>query len=168
MSAPKIIAMLAALSIFTAACEEKNLVADQIIPKTTFAPVADAGAAHPQISDMYKIILALELYKLDHRSYPMSSRQGEGWDGILSRYGESREDWIQGLVPEYISELPVDPRNPASDKHQFIYKSNGANYKLIVHSSSDCEFVRTLYPATIDPKRNCYAYGFWTKRAARW
>lgn len=167
MSALKVVILSIISTVVLVACQEGDS-SSEIVPKTTFVPTEDSGGAHPQIADMYKIVVALERYKLDNRSYPISSHQGDGWDGILSKYGESRKDWIKGLVPNYLRELPVDSRKPTSDEHQFIYKSNGANYKLIVHSSSDCELVRSLYPKVIDPKRDCYAYGFWTKRATKW
>lgn len=122
-----------------------------------------------EVGDLLKIVYALDRYKQDHRSYPISSSGGFRWDGIISSYGESRQDWITGLVPKYIDRLPRDRRMLDDGTRQYIYKSNGANYKLIVHrANTNCSLIKQTYPNLIDPKRDCFAFGFWTKRAANW
>lgn len=122
-----------------------------------------------EVRDLLEIAYALELYKRDHQSYPVSSTGAAGWDGIVNRAGESREDWIEGLVPDYLKKLPRDPRMLEDYEHQYLYMSNGANYKLIAYNPSNCDLVERSYPWLIDPKRKgCQAYGFWTNRASRW
>lgn len=121
-----------------------------------------------EVRDLLEIVHALERYKADHWSYPISSAGTKGWDGIISDFGESREDWIRGLVPNYLDKLPRDPRMLDSGAQQYLYMSNGANYKLIVRRPSNCELVKLSYPSLVDPRRGCRAFGFWTDGAVRW
>lgn len=121
-----------------------------------------------EVGDLLKIVYALNRYKIDHSSYPPSSNGIRAWDGFKSDFGESRIDWIRELAPTYINALPRDPRMLDNGKQQYLYMSNGANYKLIAYHPSNCEQVRKLYPSMIDPKRGCQAFGFWTDRAIDW
>ena len=121
-----------------------------------------------EVRDLLEIVYALERYKIDHWSYPVSSAGQKAWDGIKSDFGESRDDWIRGLVPKYLDKLPRDPRMLNNGTQQYLYMSNGANYKLIAFKPSNCELVKLSYPSLIDPKRDCQAFGFWTDRAVRW
>lgn len=121
-----------------------------------------------EVRHLLQLAYALERYKGDHWSYPKSSNGNKAWDGIKSDFGESREDWIKGLVPQYIEELPRDPRMLDNGAQQYLYMSNGAHYKLIVYQPSNCEQVMLSYPSLIDPKRGCQAFGFWTDGAVRW
>jgi len=154
------------LIIFILAGEkEAAKVSDQIVPVTQY-PAPDINESTPQrVRDLTKIIHALERYKLDNKQYPISSN---GWDGLYTIYGVASEQWIAGIVPKYLDRLPSDPRNNNSGDNQYFYRSNGANYKLIAHTPDDCEKIKQLFPTLIDPSRDCWAYGFWTKNAERW
>lgn len=121
-----------------------------------------------EVDDLLQIVYALERYKLDHRIYPISSRAGKGWDGILSNYGDSRKDWVRGLVPDYIDRLPRDPRMLDDGTRQYMYISNGAHYKLVVLRATNCQLIKDSHPSLVDPVRTCSAFGFWTKGAERW
>jgi general secretion pathway protein G len=55
-------------------------------------------------ADLEAIRQALELYRAENKQYPAGS-----W-----RYSTSGTSWISELVPEYISQLPVDPVNNAT------------------------------------------------------
>lgn len=121
-----------------------------------------------EVRHLLQLAYALERYKIDHWSYPISSNGSKAWDGIKSDFGESREDWIKGLVPKYIEVLPRDPRMLDNGTQQYLYMSNGANYKLIAYLPSNCELVKLSYPSLIDPKRGCQAFGFWTDGAVGW
>lgn len=141
----------------------------EIVPKVAQQPLSEIGSdANIEIQELIKVVYALERYKLDHQSYPVSSSKGQRWDGLFSAYGESRQDWIKGLAPKYIPALPRDPRMLSDGRRQYIYKSNGANYKLVVHGAFNCKIVKDTYPLLVDPVRDCYSYGFWTPRARRW
>lgn len=168
------VTLLSAFSYFTFTkiecfCENKadpNLLRDHI--QHLGNPIATSSAPSKSADDLVKIVIALTKYKTDHRSYPISSGQGKNWDGLYSRYGESRNNWIAGLAPDYIVRLPRDPRNSNSDIEQYFYKSDGANFKLIAHHPNDCNEVKKIAPQLVDPKRDCVAYGYWTKKAAGW
>lgn|SRR5690606_23993069 len=178
MNKGRIILLIICMPLFGGAfVAERNGLLSFRIPETTLQ-VAPNIAQQPlseieesiskEVSDLLTVVYALDRYKEDHGSYPISSSGGNGWDGIISAYGESREDWIQGLVPEYLDSLPRDPRMLDDGTRQYIYRSNGANYKLIVHKTDNCELIKGSYPSLVDPKRKCFAFGFWTKRASRW
>src|SRR5690606_35516523 len=115
-----------------------------------------------EVKDLLKLVYALDNYKQKNGIYPISSANGAKWDGVISSYGESRADWIRGLVPEYIDSLPQDPRMVDDGARQYIYKSNGANYKLIVHKADNCQLIKSSYPSLVDPVRDCFSFGFWT------
>lgn len=122
------------------------------------------GKSNRRIVDLTKIKLALKQYYAEHGSYPSSKR----WDGLYSNWGDSKKDWIDGLVPKYAGYLPRDPRRNQSGAEQYLYMSNGVDYKLISHSPEDCSTVQAAAPELIDPTRNCWAYGFWTDGASSW
>ncbi|MFH1611754.1 MAG: type II secretion system protein [bacterium] len=119
-----------------------------------------------RISDLKNLSLALELYYDNNNNTYPSSLGGAGvWDGLYSSWGDSTPDWIAGLAPTYVSVLPRDPRNHTNGSQQYIYRSDGNNYKLISHSPEDCAGVKAKYPNLIDPARDCWAYGYWSSGA---
>jgi hypothetical protein len=147
----------------------KNTIAERVISPTTAQAVIDPeDARFSRVSDLGLIAYALEKYKIKYRVYPISSEAGQGWDGLYSDYGLSKVDWIEGLVPEFLPSLPRDPRMLTYGSLHYLYRSNGAHYKLISHSPDDCEEVFKVYSQIVDPVRHCWAYGYWTPEAARW
>ncbi len=118
-----------------------------------------------RIADLRQLQLALELYYDSNNSYPNS---GGNWDGLYTCWGDSGPNWIAGLAPTYIPVLPRDPRNHTACGEQYIYNSNGADYKLISHSPEECSEVKAKYSNLIDPSRDCWAYGYWTSGAQTW
>lgn len=159
------------IGTLTVSCsnEEKSKDAEELLtPKTAQSVISTSETQITRLIDLHSIVYALEEYKLEHNAYPISSGQGSGWDGLYSSYGESRADWIQGIVPNFLPALPRDPRMNTSTSEQYLYKSNGANYKLLAHSPDDCHEVLKVFPVLVDPVRKCWAYGYWTPRAASW
>jgi|SRR5690554_2758053 len=148
--------------------EENTIAKDVVSPKTKQTVIDPEEARFSRVSDLGLIAYALEKYKIKYRVYPISSDGGQGWDGLYSDYGLSRVDWIEGLVPEFLPALPRDPRMLNYGSLHYLYRSNGAHYKLISHSPDDCNEVFKVYPQIIDPARHCWAYGYWTHQAARW
>ena len=126
------------------------------------------------IQDLKQLQIALELYHTDHGKYPSTSGR---WDGLYSCWGNSTKDWIPGLAPTYIPELPRSPNNSTSCGNNYIYRSiNGSDYKLIWHGGEDCNGVKKRIPTVLDPTRdggtnpvvqeyntNCWAYGIWSE-----
>lgn len=115
-------------------------------------------------SDLEDIKVALNRYRAARGAYPVS----RGWSGVNSPKGYSGPDWVPGLVPEYLARLPQDPRGKRDPRIQYLYKSDGKDYKLISFGAYDCDQISARMPERVDPVRNCYAYGFWTERARRW
>ncbi len=117
-----------------------------------------------RLNDLKCLKEALEAYKKDNTLYPASV----GFDGLYTSWGSEGPDWIKGLSPRYIKTLPRDPRNNKNKSQQYLYKSNGKDYKLIAHSTNDCDTIKIEKAYMIDPKRNCKTYGFWTEGAKSW
>lgn len=115
-------------------------------------------------ADLAQIHIALESYHMDHGKYPKS----QGFDGLYTTWGKASTKWIRGLIPQYINILPRDPRLTNIPKEQYLYRSNGKDFKLISHAAEDCKIVKVEYPELIDPKRDCWAYGYWTEGAKDW
>jgi hypothetical protein len=125
---------------------------------------ADKGNFLIRKSDFVLLGAALERYKTDTGSYPVST----GFSGCASAYGYSGPDWIAGLAPGYLPSLPCDPGRSESPTRQYYYKSDGKDYKLIAHHVEDCAAAKGDPLVRVDPVRDCFAYGVWTKDAVNW
>ena len=131
----------------------------RVLPVTTHEyplPVA--------LPDILMIKNALEVYYKKNNAYPVS----DGYSGLYSKWGYSGPDWIKGLAPEYLPKLPRDSRNTDNGDEQYLYFSDGKDYKLLSHIPirSDMLIVRRFYPELLDPARPGWAFGFWTEGAA--
>ena len=111
---------------------------------------------------------ALHAYHKEHGAYPKSSNSGRNWDGLYSKWGQSTENWIDGLAPKYVSALPRDWRKSKSPDYQYLYRSNGRFYKIMNRRPPDCELARLIVPEFADPSRDCWAYSAWTGIARTW
>ncbi|ARU26800.1 hypothetical protein CBR65_04800 [Cellvibrio sp. PSBB006] len=118
-----------------------------------------------RVSHLKMLKDALGKYKLKYGQYPKSHL----WDGLHTNWGQSKVDWIEGLVPDFIEALPRDPRNNTNGSQQYIYRSNGLDFKILAHGvREDCPVIKLKYSELIDPVRNCNAYGFWSDGAEKW
>lgn len=98
-----------------------------------------AARDNQRMTDLKKLQLALEVYKSVNGVYPPGC-QGDPteWngtnDGNSSKHSREcnspNDDYIVGLAPTYIPELPEDPRVPPGDGIGFQYISDGESYKL--------------------------------------
>ena len=149
-------------------CAKKGSSVNEIIPKTEFPVYPTEGEVPQRIKDLTTIVYALEMYKQDNNQYPISSNNGKNFDGLYGMETPDDQEWIKGLVPKYIDKLPADPRNLKKLQGQYLYKSDGANYKLLASSPDDCEFIKANYRNLFQSKRDCWAYGYWTKGASSW
>lgn len=112
-----------------------------------------------RFADFDTIAKALERYRFDHGAYPVT-------EGSTSN---RKKGWIPELVPDYLSSVPRDPRYLRKNKSkQYLYISNGRDYKLIAHAPEDFGFVSQRYPELIDPARHEFAYGIWTAGGSSW
>ncbi|WP_439856375.1 sulfatase-like hydrolase/transferase [Pseudomonas yamanorum] len=113
-------------------------------------------------ADLDKIRMALERYHSANGTYP----QSVGFDGIRSDWGRSSENWISGLIPDFLDALPRDPERSTTALPQYLYSSNGTDYKLIAHGAiQSCSIASLLNPEMVDPVRQCYAFGYWSQNA---
>ncbi|MCE5310929.1 MAG: polysaccharide pyruvyl transferase family protein [Acidobacteriales bacterium] len=135
-------------------------------PRAAFTPrIGVQTFTSSRVKDLTAIRDALEAYWRIYHGYPKSSG---GWDGLYSKWGASTPEWIPGLVPEHLPCLPRDPRNHEVPDQQYLYRSDGRDYKLISHAPWDDEIVRQRHPDMMDPARPGWAYGFWTSGAKNW
>lgn len=135
---------------------------------TAYFLLSSSGYTEQRLSDLTIVKDALQRYKLAHNEYPKST----GWDGLNSKWGEDTDVWVKGLAPEFLPKLPLDPEHDTANPPQYLYRSNGIDYKLLAHQPRDCDTVRRTNPEMVDPARDrngrCRAYGYWTTAASRW
>jgi len=117
------------------------------------------------IKDIFVLKEALEKYHSDNKNYPKSSG---GWDAKIAAFGQSKEDWIPGLAPRYIKALPIDPRQSKDPMWQYMYKSDGTDFKLIAHFPLGMNEIISNRPELVDSIRPSWAFGVWSKGAKSW
>jgi prepilin-type N-terminal cleavage/methylation domain-containing protein len=79
---------------------------------------------------------ALELYKHRNGSYP--STGGAWWGESVNGGGRTISGpnaYIPNLTPNYLVELPRDPKGVTTGWSGFLYRSDGTHYKLLLHNS---------------------------------
>lgn len=103
-------------------------------------------------TELLQMQTALEMYRTGNNSYPSS---GGSWRGAVSYggYGTGSTGYIPGLVPTYISVLPLDP---AGTLDGYLYLSDGTNYKLLSHVSP--ESYQSSGQTFYDPVRPTWAW----------
>jgi hypothetical protein len=69
------------------------------------------------------------------------------------------------LSPEFIKEATCRSRKSRDPSRQYLYKSDGFEYKLIAHAPEDYKKISIKVPELMDPKRK-RAYGVWSKGRA--
>jgi type II secretion system protein G len=101
-----------------------------------------------RMSELKELQLALEMYKAQNGRYPAPGCGAPVslWvgPGPLPAWGQGYcDDYISGLVPDYISELPRDPNQENDNGEGFIYRTDasGGMYKVLVHQSVEALFI---------------------------
>jgi hypothetical protein len=129
--------------------------------KNTVRSVSTAVSSNnSSVTALQGVNTLLLAYHAAHGSYPVSS----GWQGYCSSYGASLGvNWI----PELGVALPIDPRDNGScwdspGVGQYIYNSNGTDYKLLSHVPQSMNVPANL----IDPARPTWAWGWWSSGGA--
>ncbi len=109
-------------------------------------------------SDMKQLQLALEMYYDTNNSYPST---GGSWWGVSSNGGSRTTSganaYIPGLTPTYISVLPTDPKDVRTGWSGYLYRSNGTDYKLLLHNVGPESFP-SLGEPFYDPRRPTWAW----------
>lgn len=95
---------------------------------------------------LLKLQSAIEAYKSANGTYPST---GSAWWGSESSDPNFYvgPNWIPGLVPTFMPTYPRDPRGneitkipiclPSTWHNSYLYRSDGANYKLLAYCSSE-------------------------------
>lgn len=89
-------------------------------------------------SSLKEVQLALELYKGQYGVYPDPGCSASSWvtPGPSTSF-TSCTNYIQGLAPDFIKELPTDPNQENVSNRGFLYRTNAARdaYKVLVYQT---------------------------------
>jgi hypothetical protein len=159
------LAIIAVLSLI--ACKDNKTVStkDSNIDQSRAETTISATPQEIRLTDLKEVNEALEAFHEAKGYYP--STQSNWVGSIWVREGlTTADDWLPELSPVWIPSLPIDPSNSkASDGPQYIYASDGVDYKLIAYRTGDCELAM-VGPVKVDPRRKsatgCFGYGYWT------
>lgn len=106
-----------------------------------FSTVRQSARDQQRKTDLKEMQLAIERYKAQEGRYPESCRGADIWSGVVNEWfmcAGGSEEYILGLVPDYIDKLPIDARASTYDETSsqgYLYKvnSDGSEYKLMAH-----------------------------------
>lgn len=165
----KIAAIALAGAMLAAGCSDSNSPSAPSAPTvstttshstSSSAPLEKADLSEPVVARLKAlgdVRDALEEYRAEKGEYPKT----DNWLGKT----RGQDAWVPGLAPDFISALPGDPE--PDTKAELIYRSNGADYKLIANQAGGCEEVRSAHPEMVDAVRDtdgkCFSYGYWTE-----
>jgi hypothetical protein len=134
-------------------------------PPASAAPAEATGAPAPdprlinrkRVQDLVTINDALKAYHAKSGAYPKA-------DGLAGA-NERGAAWIPGLSPDFLPQIPRDPLHSAGT--QYVYASDGANYKLLAQGASlvgsgNVEVLGIKIDQTRNPTPPNAAFGFWT------
>lgn len=116
-------------------------------------------------SDLKALNNAVLQYYAINGTYPNTSGSWRSQSG-------SGDNFIPGIKPDVIAVLPKDKVNSGS--YSYYYKSDGADYKLLRHTSPESSggtglpsIERTNNPL-YDSVRPTWAWGYWSSGGASW
>lgn len=135
-------------------------------PQASAQPPATATGAPPpdprivnrkRVQDLVTINDALKVYHAKNGQFPKAAE--------LAGANERGADWIPGLSPAFVSEIPFDPMHGPGT--QYVYVSDGANYKLLASGvslvgSPNVEVLGIKIDPTRNPTAQNASFGFWT------
>jgi prepilin-type N-terminal cleavage/methylation domain-containing protein len=99
-------------------------------------------------TSLQELQLAITMYHAENDAYPAAGCGAAGSkfvgpgpvNGNLVNL-ESCDEYIVGLVPKYIAELPRDPRSEDENNRGVYYRSDGTSYKLMFRYSAEVDLV---------------------------
>lgn len=100
-----------------------------------------------RMTELKELQLAVEVYKAQYGQYPAQGCgvTGGSWTGRGTHpsWGVNCPEYIVGLVPDFIAELPVDPSKEDEYGKGFLYLTNAArtSYKILAYDSIESRFV---------------------------
>jgi prepilin-type N-terminal cleavage/methylation domain-containing protein len=100
-------------------------------------------------TSLEELQLAIGLYKAQYGVYPEQGCGGTTvWTGPGTHSGNGANavdcpEYIVGLVPDFISELPTDPTSEMEHNKGFLYQTNAARdmYKVLVYHTVESDTV---------------------------
>jgi AcrR family transcriptional regulator len=116
-----------------------------------------------RIEDLKSLEKALISFGAERGYYPKTDGR---WDGLYSDFGRSDPNWIPELTPKYIASLPRDPRGHTKGDEQYLYWSDGKDFKVIAHNVPDAISVKDALPEMYDTARPGRSIGVWSAGAA--
>jgi general secretion pathway protein G len=92
-----------------------------------------------RVADMNALRTAIEVYRSANGTYPITG-------GEFSKRADCDypTNYIPGLVPDYVAELPNDC--VASPGGGYVYRSDGTDYKIVIHPEGN------IVPQLLDPE----------------
>lgn len=117
-------------------------------------------------ADLKTLQTALEQYYSDNGSYPTTSGWNSSQSDDTNAGGIKGGNWLPGLVPQYMKQLPYDPVGGASNiqptcsswKKAYLYQSNGQQYVLLSHCAVEATVLNNPKDALYDPVRPAHAW----------
>jgi len=119
--------------------------------------------------DLKQVSLGLEMYYDTNGGYPSTSG---AWWGNCSSYGShgtsGASGWVPNLAPTYMPSLPLDPNSPNAGAC-YLYNSNGTDYKLLAHQTTEsvCP-VPSSDPMYDPPRAGQCTFTIYSSGAAAW
>jgi len=110
-----------------------------------------------RVQDLVTINDALKAYHAKNGAFPQAA--------ALAGLNERGANWIAGLAPEFVKEIPRDPMHDTTT--QYVYVSDGADYKLLAAGvslvgSPNVEVLGIKIDPTRNPTAESASFGFWT------
>ena len=138
------------------------------IAVTSYSEARQQARDDIRISQLEQLRMAIELYKSENGVYPSPGCGTNFYGGAHPEWAGSETysaaatwlqscptDYIQGLVPDFIQELPRD----LQQQHDggFVYASNGTAFKLLVHHVVESKLVTSFdHPYARVPRAACW------------
>ena len=110
-------------------------------------------------SDIDTLNKAVNLYYADNGAYPGNL---VGTNGCWTNTGT--RNFISGLTPTYLPELPLTPNASAGNYYAYCFRAGGTEYKLIrlVNGGMTLPTVESTNNPDIDPIRSDRGWGVWS------
>ena len=114
-------------------------------------------------SDIDALNKAVNLYYADNGAYPGNlATTGSCWTNVGTR------NFIAGLTPTYLPELPLTPNASAGNYYAYCFRAGGTEYKIIrlVNGGMTLPAVESTNNPNIDPVRSTRGWGIWSSDGA--
>lgn len=122
-----------------------------ILSSVVYASLASArkGARDDERkANLKELQLAIEMYKAQYGQYPAACQGDNAWSGSESgSYSCPGQDYIIGLVPQFIDALPYDQNQTGNWGYLYRTSSSGGirnNYKLLSYAVVESKTVKSF------------------------